>query len=179
MSVILENQVLWDKCLKKLEDEIDQHDFNMWVRPLNAINNANTFILYAPNRFVKDWLSDNLLQQLESAVNHFSSENKPISIELNNSHAVINDEPSGVVSIDSPNQELSSVSDDAKQFSTNALNSVFTFEHHIEGKSNQIARAATRQVSENPGSAYNPLFIYGGVGLGKTPSDACRRQFNQ
>ncbi len=168
MSVILENQVLWDKCLKKLEDEIDQHDFNMWVRPLNAINDANAFVLYAPNRFVKDWLSDNLLQQLESAINHFSGENKPISIELNNSHSVVSDDASNGAPADPSNQDLAPLSNGTKQFSTNALNSVFTFEHHIEGKSNQIARAATKQVSENPGSAYNPLFIYGGVGLGKT-----------
>ena len=162
---ILENQVLWDKCLKKLEDEIDQHDFNMWVRPLNAINDSDRFLLHAPNRFVKDWLSDNLIEQLASTVNHFSGDNRPVSIELNNrSNEQSNESDAKQADIDKP--KIASAN--AKQFGTNALNSVFTFEQHIEGKSNQIARAATMQVSENPGSAYNPLFIYGGVGLGKT-----------
>ncbi len=159
----MENLVLWDKCLEKLENEIDQHDFNMWVRPLNAVNDPNRFLLHAPNRFVKDWLSDNLLEQLCGAIKHFCGEEKPISIELNNAHVP------QIVDFPTPQQALVNAdTDQHKQFGTNALNSVFTFEHHIEGKSNQIARAATKQVSENPGSAYNPLFIYGGVGLGKT-----------
>ena len=161
----MENQVLWDKCLKKLEDEIDQHDFNMWVRPLNVINDSERFLLHAPNRFVKDWLTDNLIDQLTNAVNHFSSDGRAISIELDNSN---NDPLANTPSNLASSQSKASDVGDTKKFGTNALNSVFTFEHHIEGKSNQIARAATKQVSENPGSAYNPLFIYGGVGLGKT-----------
>lgn len=161
----MENQVLWDKCLKKLEDEIDQHDFNMWVRPLNVINDSERFLLHAPNRFVKDWLSDNLIEQLTNAVNHFSSDGRAISIELDNSN---NDPLANASNNIAGSQSKAPDAGDTKKFGTNALNSVFTFEHHIEGKSNQIARAATKQVSENPGSAYNPLFIYGGVGLGKT-----------
>jgi len=161
----LENQVLWDKCLKKLEDEIDQHDFNMWVRPLNVINDSERFLLHAPNRFVKDWLSDNLIEQLTNAVHHFSSDGRAISIELDNSN---NDPLANASNNIAGSQSKAPDAGDTKKFGTNALNSVFTFEHHIEGKSNQIARAATKQVSENPGSAYNPLFIYGGVGLGKT-----------
>ncbi|NND83059.1 MAG: chromosomal replication initiator protein DnaA [Gammaproteobacteria bacterium] len=159
----MENQVLWDKCLSKLEDEIDQHDFNMWVRPLSAINDETAFRLHAPNRFVRDWLSDNLLEQLAATIEHFNGENKEIKIELDNSS-----------SISTPNSAKQSDfgapagSNRATPFGTNVLNSAFTFANHIEGKSNQIARAATRQVSENPGTAYNPLFIYGGVGLGKT-----------
>ncbi|MCL4137686.1 UNVERIFIED_CONTAM: hypothetical protein GTU68_051543 [Idotea baltica] len=136
----------------------------MWVRPLNAVNHSEKFLLHAPNRFVKDWLSDNLLEQLSGAINHFSGDKKPIFIELNNN---TNDFSPETPSNQEASQPIADTSD-SKQFGTNALNSVFTFEHHIEGKSNQIARAATKQVSENPGTAYNPLFIYGGVGLGKT-----------
>ena len=156
----MENRVLWDKCLEKLEDEIDEHDFNMWVRPLNAINDEQTFRLHAPNRFIKDWLSDNLLDQLIATVEHFGGGSKQISIELDNPATT----QAGESSLSSTGEEIRN----GAQFGTNVLNSVFTFENHIEGKSNQIARAATKQVSENPGSAYNPLFIYGGVGLGKT-----------
>ena len=156
----MENRVLWDKCLSKLEDEIDEHDFNMWVRPLSAINDESTFRLHAPNRFVRDWLSDNLLDRLAATVQHFNGVDKTIAIELDNSVRTVLEENSQLTLESEPRA--------ATLFGTNVLNSVFTFENHIEGKSNQIARAATKQVSENPGSAYNPLFIYGGVGLGKT-----------
>lgn len=157
----MENRILWDKCLTKLEDEIDQHDFNMWVRPLNAINDDDAFKLHAPNRFVRDWLNDNLMVQLASAIEHFTGNPKKIIIELDSSAATTKKERSS-----QPEQIKSDKV--TTPFGTNVLNSVFTFDNHIEGKSNQIARAATKQVSENPGSAYNPLFIYGGVGLGKT-----------
>lgn len=156
----MENRILWDKCLTMLEDEVDQHDFNMWIRPLSAINDDASFRLHAPNRFVKDWLNDNLLERLSEMMFHFTGDKKTIAIELDNS---------GQTTLDIAGQSI--IKEDQKAqtpFGTNVLNSVFTFENHIEGKSNQIARAATKQVSENPGSAYNPLFIYGGVGLGKT-----------
>ncbi|NNC99746.1 MAG: chromosomal replication initiator protein DnaA [Gammaproteobacteria bacterium] len=156
----MENRVLWDKCLKKLEDEIDEHDFNMWVRPLTAINDDSTFRLHAPNRFIKDWLNENLVDKLTATILHFSGSGKTISIELDNA---------GQTTLDPIGQPAIKERQKAPTpYGTNVLNSVFTFENHIEGKSNQIARAATRQVGENPGNAYNPLFIYGGVGLGKT-----------
>ncbi len=157
---ILENQILWDKCLKKLEDEVDEHDFNMWVRPLSAINDDSSFKLHAPNRFIKDWLNDNLLDKLAVIIKHYTGEDKRIAIELDNT---------GQTTLDPTEQpKIKKQQRKPTPFGTNVLNSVFTFENHIEGKSNQIARAATKQVAENPGDAYNPLFIYGGVGLGKT-----------
>lgn len=156
----MDNQDLWDKCLSKLEDEVDEHDFNMWVRPLSAVNHDSTFKLHAPNRFIKDWLADNLMDQLAASVQHFSGGDKAIEIVLDNTGQTTLD-PEAQPAIKEEQRVLS-------PFGTNVLNSVFTFENHIEGKSNQIARAATKQVSENPGTAYNPLFIYGGVGLGKT-----------
>ena len=159
----MENKVLWDKCLKKLEDDIDEHDFNMWVRPLTAIDDDVIFRLLAPNRFVKDWLTDNLLNQMVSCAQHFAGNDIKLSIELNDG------EPKQNQPIPTYNEEpLVDEPSLSTPFGTNVLNSVFTFENHIEGKSNQIARAATKQVSENPGVSYNPLFIYGGVGLGKT-----------
>ena len=157
----MQNTVLWEKCLKKLEDEIDQHDFHTWVRPLNTRDADSSFKLYAPNRFIKDWLTDNLLDQLQATASHFGGEDVQLSVVLEDHRP--NVAPSPALS-DNPVDE----SAQGNPFGTNVLNSAFTFENHIEGKSNQIARAATKQVSENPGVAYNPLFIYGGVGLGKT-----------
>jgi len=162
----MENKLLWDKCLKKLEDEIDEHDFNMWVRPLTAINDQHEFRLHAPNRFIKDWLSDNLFDQLLIAAQHFAGNDIKLKIELDdgaNTTIEQNLKPGFSQEDNSLDEAVLST-----PFGTNVLNSIFTFENHIEGKSNQIARAATKQVSENPGISYNPLFIYGGVGLGKT-----------
>jgi len=156
----MQNTVLWDKCLKKLEDEIDEHDFHTWVRPLTAKNSDADFKLYAPNRFIKDWLIDNLLHELVTTAQHFGGEKTQVMIELQTATAHSQPEILDESTITEPLN--------TNPFGTNVLNKAFTFENHIEGKSNQIARAATKQVSENPGTAYNPLFIYGGVGLGKT-----------
>ncbi len=162
----MQNVVLWDKCLSKLEDEMEERDFHTWVRPLRANNADSSLVLYAPNRFIKDWLTDNLDQQLKTTVQHFAGEGASVVISLD-SPATVQTEASiqNIVLQNTSNEEPSQQS---SPFGTNVLNAAFTFENHIEGKSNQIARAATKQVSENPGAAYNPLFIYGGVGLGKT-----------
>ena len=156
----MDNKTLWGKCISKIESDIDDHDFNMWVRPLSAINDDASFRLHAPNRFIKDWLEDNLLDHLQDSIKHFLGESRQIVIELDNSGQTTLDESAQPA----VHEEQKTVT----PFGTNVLNSAFTFENHIEGKSNQIARAATKQVSENPGQDYNPLFIYGGVGLGKT-----------
>ena len=158
----MQNVVLWDKCLSKLEDEMEERDFHTWVRPLHANNADSEFTLYAPNRFIKDWLMDNLMLQLDATAQHFAGEGTSVTVRLDTATA-----PQTPTKTSKP---LNTREDSVQQspFGTNVLNATFTFENHIEGKSNQIARAATRQVSENPGSAYNPLFIYGGVGLGKT-----------
>ena len=153
----MDNLTLWSKCLQKLEDEVNEQDFNMWVRPVSAKNDPDCLRLHAPNRFVKDWLNNNLLSDINAAVMHFTGTNRLTIIEL---EEIASTESSAAT----PNNNKQTRS----QFGTNVLNPAFSFTNHIEGKSNQIARAAARQVGENPGSAYNPLFIYGGVGLGKT-----------
>lgn len=158
----MQNVVLWDKCLSKLEDEMEERDFHTWVRPLHAIDSDSELVLYAPNRFIKDWLTDNLMPQLISTAQHFAGDGANVVISLDS--PVMHSSPAKKSPIHGNDHQAKQPS----PFGTNVLNASFTFENHIEGKSNQIARAATKQVSENPGTAYNPLFIYGGVGLGKT-----------
>ena len=159
----MENTLLWDKCLQKLEDEIEERDFQTWVRPLTANNKDSHLVLYAPNRFVVDWVQDNLFDTVLSSAQHFAGNDIKVSIK-------IFEETVKPIASTSANEPVSTQEpeDISTEFGTNVLNKAFSFENHIEGKSNQIARAATKQVSENPGTAYNPLFIYGGVGLGKT-----------
>ena len=151
------SQQLWSNCLERIQAEVTESDFNTWIRPLEAELNESTLTIYAPNQFVADWLKANLAQQLLDALQHFLGSNYDINI---------------VIGDNGMNEEVTVTVDEnydaVKIAEKNKLNSNFTFASHIEGKSNQIARAATNQVGENPGKAYNPLFIYGGVGLGKT-----------
>lgn len=155
------SQQLWNNCLERIQGDVTESDFNTWIRPLEAELNESVLTIFSPNQFVADWLKANLAQQLLDSVQHFLGTNYNINI-------IIGD--NGLNDMDASANETEEISYDEDYVVTekNKLNSCFTFDSHIEGKSNQIARAATNQVGENPGVAYNPLFIYGGVGLGKT-----------
>ncbi len=153
------NQQLWSNCLERIQAEVTESDFNTWIRPLEAELNESTLTIYSPNQFVADWLKANLAKQLLDALQHFLGNNYDINI-------VIGD--NGIEEEVTKSSFINEDYDAVKIAEKNKLNLNFTFDSHIEGKSNQIARAATNQVGENPGKAYNPLFIYGGVGLGKT-----------
>ena len=148
-------------CVGRLETELPQQQFNTWIRPLHAVEEGDKLILLAPNRFVKDFVSNELFDQLSTLANRFAK--SPIKIKVS-----IGGEP------EVPEKKLSEGFTRSSHPQTSALrfegrlNKAFTFNTHIEGKSNQLARAAAHQVGENPGKAYNPLFLYGGVGLGKT-----------
>lgn len=153
------SQQLWSNCLERIEGEVTESDFNTWIRPLEAELNESTLTIYAPNQFVADWLKANLAKQLLDSLQHFLGNNYDINIVIGDNGA--NDSEITVTTTEESY-------DTGVIAEKNKLNANFTFNTHIEGKSNQIARAATNSVGENPGKAYNPLFIYGGVGLGKT-----------
>ena len=137
----MQNVVLWDKCLSKLEDEVEERDFHTWVRPLYANNSDSELILYAPNRFIKDWLVDNLMEQLNATIQHFAGEGAKVTISL---EAPVTLAPK-ISNHNKTNKvvEYEQEPSQSSPFGTNVLNATFTFENHIEGKSNQIARAAT------------------------------------
>lgn len=154
---------LWNYCVTKLENEIPSQQFNTWIRPLQAIEHGNQLKLLAPNRFVLDWVREHFLSKIESTIeNEPSKQLWSISLEI------------GSKTSESKNRTKifqSSTTVKAKPRKNNVpsnLNNAFVFDTFVEGKSNQLAKAASIQVSENVGRAYNPLFIYGGVGLGKT-----------
>ena len=162
---------LWQLCLERLQTELPAQQYNTWLRPLQSEQQQDKLVLFAPNRFVLDWINEKFLAQITTIlqdINH--GKVITVQIEIGSSSSILhpaNDaimEPAAaseykttsetpVISLHKPNGNL---------------NSGFTFENFVEGKSNQLARAASQQVAENPGTAYNPLFIYGGVGLGKT-----------
>jgi chromosomal replication initiator protein len=181
---------LWHKCLDRLQEELPSQQFNMWIRPLQVEPEGDDLRLLAPNRFVLDWVSDKFISRITELLDELSDADthpcvmlaigtKTATSQTTNSQAV----PSPSVAIQSgrsgqtvtrvvhpstsqPRSRKVELGGSIKHKSS--LNSSFIFDSFIEGKSNQLARAAATQVADNPGHAYNPLFLYGGVGLGKT-----------
>lgn len=153
---------LWDQCLHRLQGELTPQQFNTWIRPLHAIYDSHTLRLLAPNSFVKDWINNNFFQRIMDIAAELSGLPVPVTIEVG-SHAIEQETPTNRSSEQTQKPAVASATP-----RNTSLNPNFTFENFVEGKSNQLGKAASIQVSENPGKAYNPLLIYGGVGLGKT-----------
>lgn len=228
---------LWETCLLRLQGELPAQQFNTWIRPLKADANAGGLRLFAPNRFVLDWVNDKFLQRIREIVaessqgsvelgviprqeaaflgaqNHerisppqsrdvgqangatqqmngyrqFPENTRPISRGETSEQMfdapdrglyrdMVGDIP--VAEQDVFNEREPETAGGHRRLARedvegglthrNYLNTSFTFANFVEGKSNQLGLAAATQVAENPGGSYNPLFIYGGVGLGKT-----------
>jgi chromosomal replication initiator protein len=144
----------WEQCLVDLQNNFDEQQFNTWVRPLQAVTQNKTIKITAPNQYAVDWANENLseyfLKRLEDSEYSFNFEVGGISQKIT---AISNN-----------------IEEDKKDVFSNhtKFSSDFTFDNFVTGKSNELARAAALQVSSNPGKNYNPFFIYGGVGLGKT-----------
>jgi len=154
-------QNLWDACLHRLEQELPAQQFNTWIRPLSPEESADsgTLTLAAPNRFVLELVRERFASRIEKLVTEASGRDLVLKFVLARGA-----EPAQRVS-----QAATRVDGEAPGILERArLNRSFTFDNFVTGKANQLARAAAIQVAENPGISYNPLFIYGGVGLGKT-----------
>jgi len=148
-----------------LAAELPDTQFNTWVRPLQALESANELRLLAPNRFVVDWISAHLLQRIKDILRfEYGAAAPEVSI-------VVGELPASVDVADEAvalRETVRSSRRSAVEVVGGRLNPEATFANFVVGKSNQLAKAAAEQVGENPGKSYNPLFIYGGVGLGKT-----------
>ncbi len=160
------SQALWDQCLARLERELSPQQFNTWIRPLHAVGNNEELRLLAPNRFVKDWIDERFLNRIGEILDNIHQPRPTLRVEIGAQQTEIN----RPVCTPTPGTGTGGVpvTPTAASSRNVSLNPNYTFDSFVEGKSNQLARAASSQVSTNPGSAYNPLFIYGGVGLGKT-----------
>lgn len=152
------SQTLWDQCLDRLEGELSAQQFNTWIRPLHVVQNGSSLQLLAPNQFVLDWLNDNFLARINELLAQLDPDAGKVNLKIG-SRSIIEETTK-------PSSTFTRQSDKSRKNSS--LNPNFTFETFVEGKSNQLGRAAAIQVAENPGKGYNPLLIYGGVGLGKT-----------
>ena len=167
---------VWQKCLGLLQDEYSAQQFNTWLRPLQAHTEEQRLVLLAPNRFVVDWVKKHFFSRIEELIKQFSGDEiKSISIEIGSKTSISTD--SGTTTASAGDNKAVTATETlvtkstpkkAVDYKSSHLNKKFLFESFVEGNSNQLARAASMQVAERPGDAYNPLFIYGGVGLGKT-----------
>lgn len=191
---------LWADCLSKLEEEASVEQFNTWLRPLQGRMSQEILTLFAPNRFVLDFVLDKYLSRIKEIVESVTGTSCQVEVKIghapkagecaSNDAKLVKSQEAGaeqklerretdqknkVLRLDQPSvrekvSAKSSVSDttESKIEHKSSLNPAFTFSTFVEGKSNQLARAAAVQVADNPGGGYNPLFLYGGVGLGKT-----------
>lgn len=158
---------VWEKCVGFLKGELSPAEFNTWILPLQAIEEGRRVRLFAPNRFVKDWVHKSYQDRIMEVCARLSQgEVQELTFEIGSLRRANVGEARSV----SPNPpgEVVPVDETQHNRTDSNLNPEFTFDTFVEGKSNQIARAVAIQIGQNPGMAYNPLFIYGGVGLGKT-----------
>lgn len=153
---------LWKSCVHQLESELTEQQLNTWIRPLHAIEQNGDVTLLAPNRFVLDWVQDHFLERIDELIYTDNKNNHHVMLEIGS-----NDKPVRSAALSNPKANVEVAAAKLQQYRHN-LNPNFTFDTFVEGKSNQLPKAAAVQVSNHPGDAYNPLLIYGGVGLGKT-----------
>jgi len=174
-------QTLWKSCTERLADELSPQQFNTWIRPLKVEELDNELKILAPNKFVLDWVTSKFQTRIEEIccdllpvtpvilfesmdiVPDFQRDNDKDSVSGTEEKSLKTSNKSTTKPDKTRRRE-----DGPSVLEDSRLNQNFTFDRFVEGKSNQLARAAAMQVAENPGPAYNPLFIYGGVGLGKT-----------
>jgi chromosomal replication initiator protein len=188
----------WSICLGRFQQELSAQQFNTWIKPLQCEANDGSWRLLAPNRFVMQWVKDRFLDRIkliaeeiathpidielavsskpEPAANGHLPQNQNIGLKektvvknqaqvTNKFDAEISSKIAAVVASTPAHKPAKKAKTDSE---LSGLNASFNFDNFVTGKANQLARAAALQVAENPGTAYNPLFIYGGVGLGKT-----------
>jgi chromosomal replication initiator protein len=184
----------WQTCVQKLEQELPPQQISAWIRPLVPLGfdeDQGVLRVSAPNRFKLDWVRKNFSHQIEALASEWFERPVQVAFELPSSSA-----PRGSVSRPSAASAPATAAAEAGRSTATApaaaapavvtpgaaaasaaaealhdrsrLNAELTFDNFVTGKANQLARAAALQVAENPGVSYNPLFLYGGVGLGKT-----------
>ena len=157
---MIHTDTFWQACLARFEGELSPQQFKTWIKPLSLTTNGQGLVLWVPNRFVLQWVKDRFLSSISShAAQHFG---RPIPIDI--ALSPVKATPLEVPSL--PPQAERTQQPALREQSR--LNPLFCFDTFVTGKANQLARAAAIQVAERPGAAYNPLFVYGGVGLGKT-----------
>lgn len=156
---------VWHKCLDRLQDELSSQQYNTWIRPLQAREEDDRLYIYAPNRYVRNQVQTAYLERIHELLDQLGDPARPLDVDLDVGDADERAPEPMPVRADGSG----GISDrEARQAAQHQLNSEFTFATFVEGKSNEMAKAAATQVAQNAGQSYNPLLLYGDVGLGKT-----------
>ncbi|MBN8923905.1 MAG: chromosomal replication initiation protein DnaA [Rhodanobacter sp. 68-29] len=158
---------LWRRCLERLEGELSAEDLHTWLMPLQARENETGLALYAPNPYTLDTVRERYLPKITVLLGQLAGHELPVRLEVGSSTPRAAARPAAVAPRGNGAVAEPAAAAPAAAFSHN-LDPHYTFETFVEGKSNQLGKAAAMQVAQNPGRAYNPLLLYGGTGLGKT-----------
>ena len=151
----------WRLCLEKFSKDLTKQQLNTWIKPLEFKIQGKKAQVVAPNQFVLQWVKEKFSKQIQILIeNHL--DNITLEYVVNSKTKAKNKTPSDIKT------KLNDISIKIPGKKANGLNTAFNFNNFVTGKANQLATAAAKQIAENPGTSYNPLFIYGGVGLGKT-----------
>ena len=149
----------WNHCLRNFEKSLPAQQYKTWIQPLHARLDQHTVVVSAPNRFVLEWVKDKFVPEIERLSSEYLRKPTQVILTLSENATEETSRPAPETEVPVPKPQIREQS---------RLNPTFTFDSFVTGKANQLARAAALQVAEHPGVAYNPLFVYGGVGLGKT-----------
>ncbi len=148
---------LWEEALKRLREKLGKQNFETWIKPIRVREWRGTEIdLDVPNKFFRDWLLEHFLAPLEETLSDLAHQSIKVSVSVNQQLQT------------SSRTEKKAEREKQKPARVNNLLPKYNFENFVVGASNQFAHAASLAVANQPGEHYNPLFIYGGVGLGKT-----------
>src|SRR5690606_14784939 len=161
---------LWPLVLAHLSNELPEQQVNTWLRPLQAVQEDGVLRLLAPNRYAVDWVQSNAAARIGTLLREAPGPDVKLVVEIGRSsvsNGASSDAPRGN-GTGTPGYKPPAPQQPVLPQIGARLNPESTFDRFVEGKSNQFAKAAAMQVADNPGNAYNPLFIYGGTGLGKT-----------
>jgi len=163
-------QALWQACLEELSRELPEQQLNTWIRPLavQARDDLSGITIFVANRFKMDWLRAQYLGRLSDTLARLQGHPVQIELALTPREALVKSTPSTPVPAKSAPEPAAAAEETAGTGFRSRLNSALTFDTLVEGSANRMARAAAMHVAGSPGQLYNPLFIYGGVGLGKT-----------
>jgi len=151
---------LWQRALKQIRERVGSNNFETWIKPIQfSEGQKNEITLEVPNKFFRDWLAEHFIDQIQDVLNSISHQSVKVFLKVNN-------QMQGQQAVETV--EKKEDPERAKPQRSNNLIPKYTFENFVIGASNQFAHAASVAVANQPGERYNPLFIYGGVGLGKT-----------
>ena len=169
---------IWPLCQQRLKDELKADEFSMWIRPLQAAEEDGSIRLFAPNRFVLEWVRDRYLSKVRDFLTELQGDKAPsvvlsvgekVPLKTESHPQAMPEKPVQAPQVRMPPVARTEVIQAPVVIEhKSSLNTSFVFENFVEGKSNQVAKAAALQAAMNHGRAYNPLFIYGATGLGKT-----------